>query len=96
MSWKKILDIDFYDNLNLNENNLFLNIKEKYKSKKSIRDENGYKYFYGISISDYEDEGFVKLNSLYDLQFELRKNEFVFDSPHWEKRARYIQGYLEL
>ena len=91
---KSLQGITFYDNLNLEENELYFSINKKLSRKKST--ENG-KYYYGISFSgDSEDNEFIKLNSLFDLINELRNNEFVFDSPHWEKRARYIQGHLEL
>ena len=91
---KFLQGVTFYDNLNLKENELYFSINKKLSRKKSA--ENG-KYYYGISFSGNSlDEGFIKVDSLSDIINELRNNDFVFDSPHWEKRARYIQGHLEL
>lgn len=80
--FKNICEVDVFDYVNLKENPMFLKIDEKDKS-----------FHYGISLRYYEMKGYVKVNSIQEIEHELRKNKFVYEK-NTEKILRYIQTKL--
>ena len=81
-SFKNICDIDIFDYINLKENPMYFDADNRNK-----------KYFLGVCLSDFPRNGFVKVSSVQEIEYELRKHPFVYEK-NTEKILKYIQDQL--
>lgn len=81
--FKNICNVDVYDYINLNENPMYLKIHKKDK-----------KFHYGISLRDFPTEGHIKVNSIQEIEYELRKNLFVYENKYTDRILKHIQCQL--
>ncbi|OCB77941.1 hypothetical protein [Flavobacterium crassostreae] len=80
--FKNICDVDVFDYLNLKENPKYIDI-----------DKNNKGYHFGINLNDNPLKGFVKVNSIQEIEFELRKHDFIY-RKNTSKILKYIQTQL--
>jgi hypothetical protein len=76
---KNICDVDIFDYLNLKKHPMYLKIDKKDKN-----------LFLGISLINLPKKGHVKVTSVQEIEYELRKNPFVY-----EKNTDKILGYIQ-
>ena len=81
--FKNICNVDVYDYINLKENPMYLKIDKKVKN-----------FHYGISLRDFTTEEHVKVNSIQEIEYELRKNSFVYENKYTDRILKYIQSQL--
>lgn len=79
---KNICNVDIFDYLNLKQHPMYLKIDKKDKS-----------FYYGISLIDLPKKGFTKVTSIQEIEYELRKNPFVYEN-NTIKILRYVQAQL--
>lgn len=58
------------------------------------RDKKSKKIHYGISLRNFPAEERVKVNSIKEIEYELRMNPFVYKNKYTDRVLKYIQGQL--
>jgi hypothetical protein len=80
--FKNICEFDVFDYLNLKEHPMYLKLDKKNKS-----------FHYGVCLIDLPTEGYVKVTSVQEIEYELRNHSFVYEK-NTNKILRYIQTQL--
>lgn len=79
---KNICEIDVFDYIDLKKNPMYIRLEQKNKN-----------YFFGVCLKDNPFKGSVKVTSIQEIEYELRKHNFVYEK-NTEKILRYIQNQL--
>lgn len=80
--FKNICQIDVHDYINLKKNPMYIKLDPKNKN-----------YFLGVCLKDDPFEGSLKVTSIQEIEYELRKHNFVYEK-NTEKILKYIQNQL--